>query len=373
MSSRMSPEQRLLLLLIRPCPSVEVIKEAEEIFRDGSRPVNIDELYSLAAENGVASLIFRNSINLQFLPQDLRDRLKNAYYSVLNDNAKHLEETFRISDTLKENGIESIVLKGSPVSEFLFGDAGVYPTGDIDILLRPADIRRADGIISGLGYEIFGMTGLPEESRYLHYQGEAYYLDLHLRPATPYFDIPGEFWWADPISVKCSDRSLKSLSGERYLLFSINHLLSHQYRKLKFFVLIDAVIRADEGRLDWHKVTDHAERFGMKRLVFLTLKLLHEMTGVEVPEYIRTATPWGYGLFRYLVFDGLFKKTVVVYLRHAVYLALLAGPDALLKIAIRAIFPGPARMRARYGLPPDSKMVCIYYILNPFFILFKRT
>jgi len=344
----------------------------EKLFRDSSRPINNDELFSLAAENRVAALIYRNSLDLQFMPQVLRDRLENAYYTVLRENIKHLEETFRISDTLKDNGIESIVLKGSAASDLLFRDAGLYPTGDIDILVRSSDISKAHGIFKNIGYEIFGNTDL-EESDCLNYQGKAYFLDLHLKLATPYFDIPDEFWWEESISVTHCNKSLKILSGERYLLFSILHLFSHQYRILKFFVLIDAIICGHEGGMDWDKVVHYCERYGLRRVVFLTLKLLNEMMGTEVPALIRDNKIRGYGLFRNLVLGGLFKKSVMVILRMAVYLALLAGPSALARTSIKALFPSAARLRARYGLPKKSKLVYFYYVLNPFFILLKRT
>lgn len=345
----------------------------EKLFRDSSRPINNDELFSLAAENGVASIIYRNSLALQLIPQDLRDRLKYAYYSVLRENTKHLEETCRISTALKDNGIESIVLKGSAASELLFKDTGVYPTGDIDMLVRSSDISMASGILKYIGYEMFDNTDLPEESDYLNFQGRAYFLDLHRRLATPDFDIPDEFWWKDSINVTLCNQLLKILSGERYLLFSILHFISHQCRTLKFFVLIDAVICGHEGGMDWDKVVHYSERYGLRRVVFLTLKLLNEIMGTEVPALIRDNTIWGYGLFRNLVLGGLFKKSIMVFLRMAVYLVLLAGPSALLRVAIKAIFPRPARMRARYGLPANSRLVYFYYVLNPFFILFKRT
>lgn len=369
----MSPEQKILLLLIRSRQSGEVIRETEKLIRDSTRPINNDELFSLASVNGVASIIYRNSLDLQFIPQDLRDRLKNAYYSTLRDNARHLEETFRISNTLKDNGIESIVLKGSAASDLLFKDTGLYPTGDIDILVKSADISKASGIFKDIGYEMFDHPDLPEESEYLNYQGKAYYLDLHLRPVASYFDIPDDFWWEESISVRHWDQSLKILSGERYLLFSILHLFSHQYRTLKFFVLIDAVISGHEDDMDWDKVIHYSERYGLRRVVFLTLKLLNEMMGTEVPVLIRDNSICGYGLFKNLVLDGLFKKSIMVFLRTAVYLLLLAGPSAIIRTSSKALFPDAARMRARYGLPENSRLVYFYYVLNPFFILFKRT
>lgn len=369
----MSPEQKILLLLIRSRRSGEVIRETEKLFRDSSKPINNDELFSLAAENRVASIIYRNSLELQFIPQDLRDRLKNAYYSVLRKNIKHLEETFRISNALMDNGIESIVLKGSAASDLLFRDSGVYPTGDIDVLVRSSDISKASGIFKDIDYEMFDNIDLSEERDYLNYQGRAYFLDLHRRLATPYFDIPDEFWWEESISVRHCEHPLKILSGEKYLLFSILHLFLHQYRTLKFFALIDAVIYGYEGGMDWDKVVHYSERYGLRRVVFLTLKLLNEMMGTEIPALIRDNTIRGYGLFRNLVLGGLFKKSIMVFLRTAVYLMILTGPSAIVRTSIKALFPSAARMRARYGLPENSKLVYFYYLLNPFSILFKRT
>jgi hypothetical protein len=369
---QLTPEQKLLLLLVKSRQSDEVISEAEKLFLDSSSPVNDDKLFSMAADNGVASLIYRNSRDLEFIPQNLTERLKNAYYNVLSKNAKHLEETFRISNALKNNGIESIVLKGSAASVLLFGDPGVYPTGDIDILVRVADISNTSGVLKDIGYEMFDRADMIEGSDYLNYQGNTYFLDLHLKPIASYFDIPDEFWWGDPVNVTLCDHPLKVLSAERYFLFAVLHLFSHQFRTLKFFVLIDAVISRQEGGVDWDKAIEYSERYGLKRTFFLTLKLLHEIVGTEVPVLIRDNTLWGYGLFRDIVLGGLFQKSTMVFLRTAVYLVLLPGPLALVRTSIKAFFPSAARLRARYGLSEHSKLVYIYYALNPFLILFKR-
>lgn len=49
----------------------------------------------------------------------------------------HSREVLRIIRLLQEAGIEAIPLKGSLFSDVVLGDLGIYPTSDIDLLVRP--------------------------------------------------------------------------------------------------------------------------------------------------------------------------------------------------------------------------------------------
>jgi hypothetical protein len=54
---------------------------------------------------------------------------------------------------LGEAGIRSTPLKGPLLGETLYGDAGVRPSSDIDLLVAPEQLRAAVAVVRELGYE----------------------------------------------------------------------------------------------------------------------------------------------------------------------------------------------------------------------------
>jgi hypothetical protein len=372
MNSQLNPEQQLTLLMSKLRQSEEDVKEAERLLYHGNKFINYDLLFEFATQNGVASILYKNSRNLQCVSDDFTRRLKNLYYSVLRDNILHLQETLNISKSLRENGIEVIILKGSLASDILFGDLGLYPTGDIDLLIKPSEIQKASKILLDRGYIIIDNAKKLEHSDYMNYQNGTYSIDLHWNLVEPYFDIPNDFWWTDAGQIMKDNEQLTFLSGERYLLFSICHLFSHGFMTLKLFSLVDAIIRSYKDKIDWKKLINYSEEYEIGRVVFFTVRLLHEILGTEVPERFSKKKLGGYKICKKLVVDGFFRESTLFFVRISVYLLLLAGPSALLRVTTKAIFPSPAKLRSRYGLSEKSKKVYIYYVLNPFLILLRK-
>ena len=58
----------------------------------------------------------------------------------------------QIQDSLTESGVSSTPLKGPTLSERLYGDPGRRISTDLDLLVRPSDLRAAVGVIKRLGY-----------------------------------------------------------------------------------------------------------------------------------------------------------------------------------------------------------------------------
>ncbi len=372
MLSHLTPEQRLILLMTGLRQPKEVIEDAERLLSKDNAPINYDELFRSAAQNGVISILYKNSLKLHCLPDDFTGRLKYSYYRALRNNTIHLQETLNVSRALRKSGIEVIILKGSLASDVLFKDPGLYPTGDIDLLIRPSEIRNASGTLMGLGYKMADETEQPERGDCANFFNGVYSVDLQWNLGEPYFNIPNDFWWKNSRKIIKDDDELTILSAEKYLLFAISHLFSHGFTTLKFFSLIDAVMNTYKDEIDWTKLLHYSEEFGMGGLVFFTIRLLHELLGVEVPDRLITRRLPGYGVCRKVVLSGIFKKETLFYMRMAVCLLLLAGPSALFRVTRKALFPNPARLRARYGLPEHSKLIYIYYVLNPFRILFEK-
>ncbi len=65
-----------------------------------------------------------------------------------------VSELDRLIDGLNKKGIEVISLKGATASEKIFGDIALYPSGDIDILIKVEDIDSVRKFLEADGYTL---------------------------------------------------------------------------------------------------------------------------------------------------------------------------------------------------------------------------
>ncbi len=152
-----------------------------------------EKLLPLAVQNGVAGFIYRNTKNLNALTDHVRTGLSEIYRHTTFRNLDQLGETVNILKTLAANGITAIPLKGVVASEMIFDDLGVYPSSDIDILVRPEDLDAAKQVLQ----ERAGYTAVPGRSEedlqgaHYHYilHKKQYLLELHWNLTKRYFEV----------------------------------------------------------------------------------------------------------------------------------------------------------------------------------------
>jgi hypothetical protein len=63
-----------------------------------------------------------------------------------------LAQTHALTDRLAALGIPALPLKGPSLAARVHGDVGLRSAGDVDLLVAPADLRRAVGVLCAEGY-----------------------------------------------------------------------------------------------------------------------------------------------------------------------------------------------------------------------------
>jgi hypothetical protein len=276
---------------------------------------------------------------------------------------------------LKEVGVEAIPLKGPVASDLIFGNPGLYPSSDLDILVKPPDLERTKRALLESGYREDSGTDERDMLRgtyHLTFQNDRYVVEVHWTLAFRYFDIPSGFWWEETGLVEYEGTEMKTLSAERYILYTVFRLYRHAFRPLRFFVLIAEIIRKYRDEIVWEKLISFAQTYKMRRLLLFTLKLLKETLGAEVPDSVAQRPLYGYRFLKRLVFSGLFHGVKRIHLRMLLYTFLQETPLDTAGVLLRRIFPSPSEIRLRYSLPPGSKKTYAYYLLNPLLMIFRK-
>jgi hypothetical protein len=373
--SLLTPEEKIILLLSRLNPSVEVLKEVRKLAQEQNITINYDEMCRMALKNGVGSLLYINLKGTDILPDEMMQKLKNAYLYTFQKNAYIYSETIRILKLLRENGVDAVPLKGAIASEMIFGNPGFYPSADIDILVHPENLSDAERVLGGAGYagnQTIDKVDLLTDHYHLILQKGVYVVELHWNLVKRYFTIPPDFWWEGIRETEHEGSKILLLSPERYIIYTIFRLFDHSFRPLKFFVLISGIIGRHRKDIDWEKLFLLSKKYSMERLVWFTLRLLKEMLGTEVPDSIMKRRLLWYENLKRLILAGLFYEVKKPHLRMFMYTTLLETPSDFLKMLLRRFFPNSGEIRLRYGLSGNSKSVYAYYVLNPFFVLLKK-
>lgn len=373
--SYLSAEEKLLLFLSVTNPSGDMFREIKRLLEDEGNPVDFEWIFERAAMNEVAPVVYENLKAFDNMPGKTIERFRNAYLHSVRNNVLNAEEMIRALCLLEKGGVEAIPLKGSFASEIIFGNPGLYPATDIDILVKPEDLPKADEVLAEAGYgKIEGISDEDLLSGHYHfiYRKDKHFLELHWNLVKRYFHAPPGFWWEETGAVQCSGIRMNALSPERYLLYAIFRLFDHGFRPLKFFLFILGLIRKYEKEIDWEKLLRFSRTFKMERLMVFTLKLLHELFWTQIPDDILRIHIRGHEYLKKRICTGIFGIVEKPHLQMFLYTFLLDTPGEFAKVITQRIFPGMDEIRLRYGLPLNSKKVYAYYLMNPILVLLKK-
>lgn len=358
--------QWLMTCLIGHKPAGMNIMEAD---------IDTDSLICLAGRNDVAPLLYGRLASLQTFPAEAEPRLRNAYLFALRNNLRQRAEILRLIRLLRKEGIDAMPLKGVVASDLLFGDTGLYPGGDIDILVRPCDLDRASAVLLRDGYgppADRSEADLRSDSYHLVLTRDSHVVELHWRLTARYCDIPPEFWWEDAVTVDYEGTSIIQPSPEKYLLYAVFRLFAKGFRPLKFFVLASGLIEKYSDSIDWERLISLSEMYRIGRVLRFTVSLVFDYSRRPVQGAQDRVSVLGHRFFRRLVLSGFVSGRVSVHLRMLFYAFLLDSPSDIIKVLVRRIFPSPGELRLRYGLPPRSRRVFLYYIANPLLLVMRR-
>jgi len=372
---RVPTETRLLLLLSRVCPSRSDLDSAQVLT---SRGLDWDKFLSDASRHGTYSIIYKNLLKLYGIPGHVLDRFRNAYNSTLRLNIRLASELDRTLLALEEHGICAMPLKGPIASETIFGDVGLYPGGDIDILIKLEDLDRTRHYLESEGYALFdkGFDGYREffirELYHLRFSNGMYVIEPHWNLFFRYFNAQPEFWWHDNVLTRSGERTYRFLSPEKNIIYNSFRLFSKAFFQLRFLVMVAEIIHHYEEEMDWKKLFAYAKGFGFESVLRVILRLTNELLGAQIPvEYreiksIRVSLLYGVA-YRMAIRGGdvhPLRKVLLIWLKDDF---IDAG-----RILLRRLFPSMGEIVLRYGLPVRSRKAFVYYALNPFLLSLRE-
>lgn len=290
MAIHLEPESSLLREILRPRLDMEGIEKLvssnnwfdwdrfeEVLFR--SRLVPLASV-TVSRHEGLAGL----------LPESIRQRLlveeeRAAVRSLLKGH-----ELGQILDRFHDCGIHQIILKGTPFAERYFGDPAYRDVRDLDMLIPPEQLRSAERVLQGLGYELFEAVHSREHYRRHHFHvvyvrrsKTIDVVELHwnlLRhPYSLSVHTADLFREAEPYEIE--GRGAKLLSAVDEMVYVIASLRSAHFASLRRLVDLDRAMRKLSPGLAPEKVWDRAREWGMGDEALAGFHIMHRFWGEE--------------------------------------------------------------------------------------------
>ncbi|KHD06178.1 hypothetical protein PN36_20635 [Candidatus Thiomargarita nelsonii] len=247
-------------------------------------------LLRLSTYHGVAPLFYhRLSHAGAQVPDGVLNALCKAYHGNVFQNAQYYHE---LSEVLKQlQRIDVIVLKGAYLAKTVYQSQALRFIGDIDLLVKKADLEQAEKILLEMGYGPTERPSIKAQCASHHLETftkkGAFSIDIHwtlIKPEAPFKIMPDSLWeQARPFTVE--DIQVLTLSPEDLLFHLCVHTAySSRFFGIRFLCDIHNTIRSHE--IDWEILFHRARQWKGEKTVYLVLSLARDWLATSVPEKV---------------------------------------------------------------------------------------
>ncbi|MCX8036111.1 MAG: nucleotidyltransferase family protein [Candidatus Sumerlaeia bacterium] len=258
-----------------------------------AQPLDWDAAVRMAGRQGVLPLVCR-MLELHAadaVPPEILAVWREKFRANARRSFALTVELVRILKSLQLAGIEAIPYKGPVLAAYVYGDPALRQFADLDLLVRPSDVRRAKDVLLAQDYRLVPPLTPAQERAQLRWQWEyalsrnagAVHVELHWRlaPRTFSLPLPIEPFWERKIAVPLHDTPVDSLSPEDLLLALSIHAYKHYWERLEWLVAASQLVRL-HPHMDWPYLERTAGRAGACRIVAVTLALSELLAGVPL-------------------------------------------------------------------------------------------
>jgi hypothetical protein len=247
-----------------------------------------------AAENhGLVPLLFDQVTRCSpDIATDRFSQLRSRYQESSRRALWFSHELTRILDHLKRSGIEAIAHKGPALALALYGDVTQRQYRDLDILVRPHEVRGARMALAELNYTCSVEYSEQQERAYLDSGYEYVFdsqlaknaLELQWRVLPQFYSVNFDVndLFERSTDTQACDAVWRVLGREDLLLVLCVHAAKHVWTQLSWPRDITQLARSDE--MNWTRVWKQAEELGIHRIVALNFALANRLFQVNLPE-----------------------------------------------------------------------------------------
>ena len=259
------------------------------------RSTDGDRLLVLAEEHGVIGQLAGclRKLHEDSVPPGIRRALADCQRAQIFFSLRLTAELFGLLGLFSSQGIGALVVKGPVLAVQAYGDPAMRSYGDLDMLVRQGDIRRATELMSAAGYApTVSLTTIDAgkiPGQYLFSKRDSKIIvELHNDHTLRYFPhrLPLEEFFARQIRVRVDGHDVSTLSVEDELVLICIHGAKHFWERLMWIADVAALVSRQRG-IDWERVADSAKAVGAERMLHTGLRLASDLLQARLPELVQ--------------------------------------------------------------------------------------
>ena len=257
----LTTDQSYVLTLLRE--SLGVQEKKESTFTEAHEVINIIQ------RNSILPTVF------QQLPDELKNTLRGAYYTVVMQAVNQQQEGLRILKALSEAGFVCIALKGWELQK-LYPGRNMRQMADLDILVKPYEFLEIKKVMDTLGFS----GGSGASWKHDSFWKNAVHVEMHKRLTD---DSGAIQTWEKSLWERTSpvENNIYRMSPEDYYIFHFVHLHKDFLNgSLGLRRIVDTWLLQKQP-LNMDVVRSYLESFGMWRFHERMVKLSRVAMGEE--------------------------------------------------------------------------------------------
>lgn len=259
-----------------------------------ARSVDWAQLLVLAEEHGVLGHLAKtlSEIDQDLVLTDIRQTLLERHRAQVFSTLRMTAELFRLLNLFAAKDISVIVVKGPVLAMHAYGDAAMRSYGDLDLLVRQRDIRRATELLQASGYQetvslrAIDVGKIP--GQYFFSKPEANLIvELHNDLTLRYFPrgLPLEKLFARRVLVRLDGHNAPALAFEDELVYICVHGAAHLWERLCWIADVAALVTRQSG-IDWEGVAETAKELGAERMLHAGLRVAADLLNARLPQAV---------------------------------------------------------------------------------------
>jgi hypothetical protein len=343
-NTNLQPEEQLLLCCARTWVDAANARRITTLLQE-----NIDWSYllPLAFRHNIAPLLFRSleAVAPAAVPEEVRAQLKQQIQVNIQGNLFLTRELLNLLTLFEQHRIPAIPYKGPVLAVSVYGDLGLRPSNDLDILVQERHILQAMEVLVSHGYQMIRPSSIAQIEKSLqpvrinelvqkslwayqlifsHPERQGI-VELHWR-ITPKYVFPNSSarLWENLKPVMLGGSTILTFAPENLLWFLCVHGTKHQWKRLSWLCDIAELIRA-YPELNWEQVLIQATKLGIERRLYLGLLLVSCLLETPLPRAVEKkihSTPYIKPLVQQVMekaFDGVEHTTRIPYFERFIF------------------------------------------------------
>lgn len=253
-----------------------------------------DFLFVMSMRHGLMPLLYRH-LSEEFSDAVPAAQLKKFCEHYRHNAARNLYltgELFRILKRFEQQGIEAIPYKGPALAVSAYGDIALRQFIDLDVLVRPRDVRRASELLIEQGYESHFNIDERQEAAFLRLSYVQLFtrdegrsaVELHWTIAPRFFSFPvkTEHLLERAGTITLAGTQAHAPATEDLILMLAVHGAKDLWERLEWVTSIAELCMQRE--IDWSYLFKQASSLGGRRMLLLALFLAHKLLDTPLPE-----------------------------------------------------------------------------------------